>query len=107
MKATFDKFNGTADLLFQPLLSIHLTPELVWEAYPHGSKSNVVALTLVMVFLLVFACINYINLATARATERAAEVGIRKTLGSPKSMLMAQFLGESMLLAVFSGALAL
>lgn len=107
MKDTFLRFNGTADLLFQPLLSIHLSPELVWEAYSHGSKSNVVALTLVMVFLLIFACINYINLATARASERAAEVGIRKTLGSPKETLMAQFLSESVLLAVFSGAIAL
>ena len=107
MKAEFDKFNGAADLLFQPLLDIYLTPELVWEAYDHGSKSNVIALTLVMAFLLVFACINYINLATARATERAVEVGIRKTLGSPKRTLMAQFLCESMLLAVASGAIAL
>ena len=107
MKAEFDKFNGTADLLFQPLKDIHLTPEFVWEAYRHGSKSNVVALTLVMAFLLVFACINYINLATARATERASEVGIRKTLGSSKRALMAQFLNESMLLAIFSGAIAL
>lgn len=106
MKAEFDTYNGKANLVFQPLLSIHLDPELVWEAYRHGSKSNVMALSLVIVFLLVFACINYVNLATACSTERASEVGIRKALGSPKEFLMLQFLCESVLLSVFSGSIA-
>jgi putative ABC transport system permease protein len=107
MKATFEQFNGKATFHFQPLLSIHLAPELTWEAYPHGSKTNIVALSVIIVFLLVFSCINYINLATARATERASEIGIRKMLGSPRRFLIWQFLTESILLAVFSGFFAL
>ena len=107
MKATFEQFNGKATFHFQPLLSIHLAPELTWEAYAHGSEINVAALAIIIVFLLAFSCINYINLATARAAERASEVGIRKMLGSPKEILISQFLTESILLATFSGFLAL
>ncbi len=107
MKQEFDQFNGTADLHFQSLRSIHLSPELVWEAYPHGNRTNVNVLSVVIIFLLVFAVINYINLATARATERALEVGVRKILGSGRRLLMAQFLSESVLLSIFAGCVAL
>jgi len=107
MKATFEELNGTADLIFQPLTDIHLSPEYVWEPYAHGSKTNVSILSIIIVFLLVLACINYINLATAHSIERASEVGIRKVLGSSKESLLGQFLGESILIALFSGIAAL
>lgn len=107
MKKTFDEANGTADLNFQPLTSIHLSKEYVWEPYPHGSQTNVSALDIVIIFLIIFACINYVNLATARASERAAEVGVRKILGSPRQFLILQFLTESTLLSLFSGLVAL
>lgn len=107
MKEEFDRFHGKADLHFQPLRSIYLSPELVWEAYPHGSSTNMYALSWVILFLLAFAIINYVNLATARASERAAEVGIRKVMGSTKGVLVAQFLTESILLSLLSGILAL
>lgn len=107
MKATFDQLNGSANLIFQPLTEIYLSKEYVWEANPHGSRTNVVALSVVIIFLLVFACINYVNLATARAAERAAEVGIRKTLGSPRRYLLGQFISESVVLALFSGLMSL
>jgi putative ABC transport system permease protein len=107
MKKTFEELNGKADLIFQPLTEVYLDPEYVWEPNPHGSNTNLKALNIVIVFLLIFACINYINLATARAAERAAEVGIRKTLGSPRWFLIAQFLIESITLSLLSGLLAL
>ncbi len=107
MKKTFDEANGTADLIFQPLTTIHLSKEYVWEPYPHGSQTNVAALDIVIIFLIIFACINYVNLATARASERAAEVGVRKILGSPRQFLILQFLTESILLSLFSGVIAL
>lgn len=107
MKETFDRSNGKADLIFQPITQVYLDQEYVWEPNGHGSRTNVIALNIVIIFLIVFACINYVNLATARATERAAEVGIRKTLGSSQVVLVAQFLAESVLLSVFSGLFAL
>jgi putative ABC transport system permease protein len=107
MKQTFDDLNGTASVIFQPLPQIHLDPEYVWEPHPHGSATNVSMLRIIMVFLLVIAAINYVNLATARSAERAGEVGIRKTLGSRRRLLLLQFMGESILTALFSGLLAL
>ncbi|MEM6831635.1 MAG: FtsX-like permease family protein, partial [Bacteroidota bacterium] len=107
MKETFENLNGTANLIFQNIQDIHLADPYVWEPYPQGSKTNVKVLQFVMIFLLVFACINYVNMATANSSERAPEVGIRKTLGSSKKSLIAQFLTESVLLATFSALSAL
>lgn len=107
MKETFEELNGTANLIFQNIQDIHLADPYVWEPYPQGSKTNVKVLQFVMIFLLVFACINYVNMATANSSERAPEVGIRKTLGAPKKLLVAQFLTESVLLAIFSAISAL
>lgn len=107
MKKTFDEFNGKGKMFFQPLKDIYLSEELVWEPYPHGSKTNVIALTLITLFLIVFAVINYINMATARAAERASEVGIRKVLGSSQHSLWIQFFSESILLSLSAGLIAL
>lgn len=107
MKETFDQMNGTANLIFQNIRDIHLAAPYVWEPYPQGSEINVIVLKFVMAFLLVFACINYVNMATANSAERAAEVGIRKTLGSSRKLLVGQFLAESVLISVLSACLAL
>lgn len=107
MKKALDSFNGKGILFFQSLTDIHLSPEYVWEPNPHGSKMNVDIMKIVMIFILAFACVNYINLATAFAAERATEIGIRKLLGSSRRLLMIQFLCESVFLAVFSSLLAL
>jgi len=72
-----------------------------------GRVAYVKMLSMIGVFILLLACINFMNLATARSEKRAKEVGIRKTVGSLRTHLIAQFLGESVLLAVLSFILAI
>ncbi len=82
----------------QPLLSIHLHSHLIGEFEPNGNVQFVWIFAGVAVFVLLIACINFMNLSTARAANRAKEVGIRKVLGSQRVQLIAQFLAESVLL---------
>ena len=79
----------------QPLAAIHLKSDLAEEAEPNGNKSTVFFLGLIGLFVLAIAWINYINLSTARALERAKEVGIRKVVGAFKGQLVGQFLAEA------------
>lgn len=103
----FEKIHAKGNLLFQPLTSIYLDEDYLGEPYPHGNRQNLKILTAVMVFLLAMACINYVNLATARSVDRAIEVGLRKTLGSSRLSLFGQFMSEAVLLALGSGVLAI
>lgn len=86
----------------QPLKSIHLESHLEGELGTNGSSNLVYIFMVIAVFVLLIACINFMNLATARSTERAKEVGIRKALGSTKAQLAIQFLIESVILSVSS-----
>ncbi len=92
-----------------PLRSVHLGPTL--DNYgigePTGSLSNTYIFSIVGLFILLIACINFINLTTARASERAREVGIRKAIGAMRNQLTIQFLGESILLCFFAFLLAI
>lgn len=72
-----------------------------------GSVSNVYIFSIVGLFILLVACINFVNLTTARSTERAKEVGIRKVVGAARAQLTAQFLGESLLISLIAFVLAL
>ncbi|MCP4727742.1 MAG: FtsX-like permease family protein, partial [bacterium] len=85
-----------------PVTDIHLDPSPTWEVEPQGNKSAVYIFTSIAVLILVIACMNFINLSTARAGKRAKEVGLRKTLGAYKSQLRKQFVHESIVLAAFS-----
>jgi putative ABC transport system permease protein len=93
----------------QPLTSIHLNSHLAEELKPNGNKTFLIALSIAAVLILLVAWINFINLATARALNRAKEVGIRKTLGSSQKQLVGQFVFEALFASVVAaiGAIAL
>ncbi len=94
-------FNGAWNGWLQPLKDIHLNSKLLYDE-PVGNRIYVYGFFAVAVFILLVASINYMNLATARAVKRAKEVGMRKILGSGRSRLMFQFIGESMFLSIIS-----
>jgi putative ABC transport system permease protein len=92
----------------QPLTSIHLDPTNIEATLtPSGNLKYVYILSFIALLILVIACINFMNLATARSAERAREVGVRKVMGSFKSQLVAQFLVEAILLSAVSTLIAL
>ena len=91
----------------QPLSSIHLNSHLDYEKEPNGDISYVYIFSAIALAILLIACINFINLATARSERRAREVGIRKTLGSNRSRLVGQFLAESILMSIIAVLLAI
>lgn len=86
----------------QPLLDIHLHSRLRSEIELNGNILYVYVFTAIAVFVLLIACINFMNLSTARAVKRAKEVGMRKVVGAQKNQLVFQFLGESFLLSFIS-----
>ncbi|MBV7269941.1 ABC transporter permease [Winogradskyella luteola] len=93
----------------QPLEDIHFNENYGIYDWTNGqaSKSLLQNLVFVALFLLLLGCINFINLNTAQATQRAKEIGIRKTLGSTRKQLMGQFMGETFLLVIISAVLSL
>lgn len=91
---------------FQPILNIHLNPGLELESSATTSMNTIYFFLLISAFILAIAWINYINLSTARAMERAREVGIKKAVGALKSQLVWQFICESVLVNLFAVILA-
>lgn len=90
-----------------PLEEIHLESDTLYELGVNGNKMYVYIFFSVAVFILILACINFMNLATARSFTRAKEVGVRKVLGSLQSHLIKQFLAESFLVVLISYLLGL
>lgn len=88
----------------QPLEDIHLYSDFTFEPEVHGSAKAVGFLSIISLFILIIAWVNYTNLSTARALERAKEVGLRKVVGARKRQLIGQFLTESLMIN-FLGAL--
>ena len=90
-----------------PLTDIHLKSHMDYEIQPNSSLTTVYVFVSIAVFVLLIACINFVNLSTARATKRAKEVGMRKTLGGQRAQLITQFLFESMMLCLLSVLIAI
>ncbi|MFN0174423.1 MAG: ABC transporter permease [Saprospiraceae bacterium] len=93
----FRKGQNYTSFPFQALTDIHLYSNLEIEISPNGSMAYVWIFGITGCFILLLACINFINLATARAATRAREVGVRKVLGSQRSALVGQFFAEAFL----------
>ncbi len=100
----FDPLNIKIQYEVLPLFDIHLRSTFEGEPEPLGSMSYIYIFAAIGFFMLLIACINFVNLSTAKSSRRALEVGVRKVMGSLKTQLMGQFLIESLLytlLAVF------
>ena len=103
---TFSQQGNQYGYFLQPLLDIHLYSNLKEELEPNGDITYIYIFAAIAFFIILLACINFMNLATARSANRAKEVGIRKTLGSLRSSLVWQFMTESVLLSLIATILA-
>ena len=95
----FERTGSRTDLILQPLSDIYLNTSHEYDFVPHGSSSIVYSSIGIAFFIIAIACINFINLSTAKFTSRLREVGVRKVLGAYRSDLRSQFLVESTLTA--------
>ena len=92
----------------QSLKDIHLySSDFKFDAAERGNITYVNALTIIAIFILLIACFNFINLATAKSLQRAKEVGVRKSIGAGRKQLMFQFIGETVLLSFISVLIAI
>lgn len=115
MDATFPEFvdrnmdvwtSATFRLFLQPLEAIHLRSNVGREIEANGNMTRVYTFTIIAVFILLIACVNYMNLTTARGLRRAKEVGMRKVLGARRPDLLGQFLMESFIMTTMAVLLA-
>ncbi|WP_439883231.1 ABC transporter permease [Pontibacter sp. MBLB2868] len=104
-----DKGNKLAQEIYdlQPLSDIHFNPDLGNYNNRTVSRDVIWSMAIVGIFLVLVACINFINLATAQAIKRAREVGVRKVMGSSQSQLMLQFMGETFLITLTATLLSI
>lgn len=105
MGVTLEEYSSSGDTFgyfLQPVTRIHLHSDMEYELEPNGSITYIYLFSSIAFFILMIACVNFMNLATARSACRAKEVGVRKALGSDRLKLIKQFLTESMLLSSLS-----
>ena len=115
LPAFMDKYMGKyyaengfkMDLKINPLKDIYFETETPFDNVKHGSKKTVYIFMSIAVLILIIACINFMNLATARATDRSKEVGLRKVLGAVRKQLIGQFILESLLFALVAAVLSI
>ncbi len=100
-KSFGDQVGGKYDPILQPLADIHFNSDLDSDE-PVGNIAYLYAFTAIGIFIMVLACINYMNLSTAKSSKRATEIAMKKTLGSGRTSLVFSFLGESMFLSFIS-----
>ena len=105
--ADFRKSGNSVSFSLTPLTSIHLHSNKQGEISGNGNIQYVYIFSAIAAFILLIACVNFMNLSTARSSNRAKEVGVRKVLGSLRSHLITQFMAESILISFISMLLAL
>jgi len=98
---------GTYEVYLQPITSIYLHSNILHEMRATGDASRVYVFGAVAILILIIACINFINLSTARSAKRSTEVGLRKVFGANRGMLFKQFILESVIIVVISLVLAI
>jgi putative ABC transport system permease protein len=105
--SAFQAQGNTMSFITRPVRDVHFDEQFSWEFSAKGNKKYLAIFSLVAVLILIIACINYMNLATARSAKRAKEVGMRKSMGSLRSDLAYQFIQESAIIAFVSFLLSI
>ena len=103
----FYESGGEYEYLLQPITDIHLTSHLRFEHEANGNITYIYIFMIIAIAVLLIACINFVNLASARSLKRAREVGVRKAVGSSRKDLIKQFLTESFFMSLIATGLAL
>ncbi len=100
------EYGSHFEMFTQPIQDIHLHSGLVHELSPNGNQASVNIFSAISLLILLIACINFVNLTTARSTARSMEIGIRKSFGASSGNLFTQFIAESVFFALLSVLLA-
>ncbi|HXB33841.1 MAG TPA: ABC transporter permease [Puia sp.] len=102
-----DPLDKGYSISFEKMTDAYLHSAAIRQPGPTGSLTNVYLFSCIAVFIMLIACVNFMNLSTAQSLERAKEVGVRKVLGVTPSSLIRQFLAESILLSLVAGIIAI
>ena len=108
-KEEWEKYNYRQEFILQPLEDIHLRSDLLQESEPdeNGDAHAVAVLSIIALSVLIIAWVNYINLSSSRALDRAREVGIRKVVGAHRRQLIGQFLGEALFMNLIAAGFSI